>query len=66
MFSKPILKCGSHSIWLCGTTGIGLLEQLPGKGESHTKGAGMLVVSLRGVNFRFWSDAIIFSRQGLV
>ena len=37
------------------------------------KGAGMLVVSLRGVNFGFWShlgcsgqNAIIFSRQGLV
>ena len=36
------------------------------------KGAGMLVVSLRGVNFRFWSslgcsgqDTIIFSRKGL-
>ena len=24
-------------------------------GESHMKGAGMLVVSLRGVNFRSWS-----------
>ena len=23
--------------------------------DSHTKGAGMLVVSLRGVNFGFWS-----------
>ena len=39
----------------------------------HMKGAGMLVVSLRGVNFGFWSHlgcsgliAIIFSRQGLV
>ena len=37
------------------------------------KGAGMLVVSLRGVNFAFWShlgcsgqNAIIFSRKGLV
>ena len=37
------------------------------------KGAGMLVVSLRGVNFGFWShlgysgqNAIIFSPQGLV
>ena len=37
------------------------------------KGAGMLVVSLRGINFRFWShlgssgqNAIIFSREGLV
>ena len=36
------------------------------------KGAGMLVVSLRGVNFGFWShlgcsgqNAIIFSRKGL-
>ena len=37
------------------------------------KGAGMLIVSLRGVNFGFWShlgcygqNAIIFSREGLV
>ena len=37
------------------------------------KGTGMLVVSLRGVNFGFWShlgcsgqNAIIFSHQGLV
>ena len=28
-----------------------------GKGESHMKGAGMLVVSLRGVNFGFWSSS---------
>ena len=26
-----------------------------GGGDSHLKGTGMLVVSLRGVNFRFWS-----------
>ena len=39
----------------------------------HMKGVGMLVVSLRGVNFGFWShlgcsgqNAIIFSREGLV
>ena len=39
-------------------------------GDSHTKGAGTLVVSLRGVNFGFWShlgsswqNAIIFSRK---
>ena len=44
-----------------------------GGGTPHMKGLGMLVVSLRGVNFRFWShlrcsgqDAIIFSREGLV
>ena len=39
----------------------------------HTKVVGMLVVSLRGVTFGFWSHlgcsgqkAIIFSREGLV
>ena len=39
----------------------------------HIKGVGMLVISLRGVNFGFWSllgcsgqNAIIFSREGLV
>ena len=26
-----------------------------GKGDSHMKGEGMLVVSLRGVNFGFWA-----------
>ena len=43
------------------------------RGDSHMKGVGMLVVSLRGVNFGFWSqlgcsrhNAIIVSRQGLV
>ena len=40
--------------------------------ESHMKAAGMLVVSLRGVNFALWSHlgcsgqyAIILSRKGL-
>ena len=44
-----------------------------GGGDSHMKGTGMLVVSLRGVNFGFWSrlgcsgqNVIIFSRRGLV
>ena len=44
-----------------------------GGGNSHMKGVGMLVVSLRGVNFGVWShlgcsgqNAIIFSRQGPV
>ena len=42
-------------------------------GTPHMKGVRMLVVSLRGVNFGFWShlecsgqNAIIFSREGLV
>ena len=44
-----------------------------GGGDSYMKGAGMLVVSLRGVNFGFWShlgcsgeNVIIFSREVLV
>ena len=42
-------------------------------GTRHMNGVGMLVVSLRGVNFGFWShlgcsgqNAIIFSSEGLV
>ena len=46
----------------------------PREGETpHMKRVGMLVVSLRGVNFGCWShlgcsgqNAIIFSREGLV
>ena len=44
-----------------------------GGGTPHMKAVGMLVVSLRGVIFGFWShlgcsgqNAIIFSREGLV
>ena len=44
-----------------------------GGGTRHMKGVGMLVVSLIGVNFGFWShlgcsgqNAIILSREGLV
>ena len=44
----------------------------PGGGDSYMKQTGMLVVSLRGVNFGFWSrlgcsgqSANILSRQGL-
>ena len=44
-----------------------------GVGDSHIKRMGMLIVSLRGVNFGFWSrlgcsgqNVIIFSHQGLV
>ena len=45
----------------------------PGGGDYHTKQTGMLVVSLRGVNFGFWSplgcsgqSVNILCRQGLV
>ena len=44
-----------------------------GGGDFHMKEAGMLVVSLMSVNFRFWSrlgcsgqNTIIFSCKGLV
>ena len=44
----------------------------PGEGDSNIKKVGVLVVSLRGVNFRFWSRlgfrgkiTNIFSLQGL-
>ena len=43
------------------------------RGNSHLEGAGMLVVSLRGINFGFWShlgcseqNGMKNSRQGLV
>ena len=45
--------------------------KIPGGGG--LKGVGMLVISLRDVNFGFWShlgcsgqNAIIFSREGLI
>ena len=59
-----ILKDGDPSPRGEGGGGIG--------GDAHMKGAGMLVASLRGVNFRFWShlecsgqNTIIFSHKGL-
>ena len=50
------------------------VRELKSRGKTpHVKGVGMLVVSLRGVNFGFWShlgcswqNAIIFIREGLV
>ena len=51
--------------------GAGSGEPPPGGEGSHMKVAGMLVVSLRGVNFGLWShlgcsgqNAIILSRNG--
>ena len=51
------------AFWLCSKPG--------GGGELLYEWAGMLVVSLRGVNFRFWSrlgwsgqNSILFSRKG--
>ena len=46
---------------------------IPGALAPHMKGVGMLVLSLRGVSFGFWShlgcsgqNTITFSREGLV
>ena len=54
--------------WVVGMTSRGG----GGGGNCHMKRAGMLAVSLRGVNFGFWShlgcsgqNAVIFSRKGL-
>ena len=51
-------------------TNIYVLLLAKSRGESHMKGATMLVASLRGVNFGFWShfrcsgrNTIIFSRK---
>ena len=54
---------------------VDLLEddKIPVGGNSHMKQTGMLVVSLRGINFGFWyrlgysgQSANILSCQGLV
>ena len=58
----------------CFTIALRLAKENPlGVGTPHMKGVVMLVVSLRGVNFGFWSplgcsgqNAILFSREGLV
>ena len=53
------------------TTGPYPKGKTPPGGDSLMKGAGMLIVSLRGVNFRFWShlgcsgqNAFIFDGEG--
>ena len=43
---------------LCQLQGVADLYLYPrgeGRGDSQLKGVGMLVISLRGVNFGFWS-----------
>ena len=59
-YTEPIISC--------------VLSNNPGGGggDSHMKQTGMLVVSLRGVNFGFWSllgcsgqSANILSHEGL-
>ena len=57
--------------WNFQVTGKGIIKSWAGGGG--LTGVGMLVISLRGVNFGFWShlgcsgqNAIIFSREGLV
>ena len=77
-----VRRCRCCSICCCcfKETGLGPLLLIKSKHLSrgvglrmHMKGVGMLVVSLRGVDFGFWShlgcsgqNTIIFSREGLV
>ena len=49
------------------------MREIPGGGTPYMEGVGMLVVSLRGVNFGVWSrfecswqNTIIFSCKGLL
>ena len=67
-FFLPTSLCAVPTIW---GRGWGVTP-MGGGGDSHMKGARMLVVSLRGVNFGFWcrlgcsgQNTIIFSRKGL-
>ena len=63
-----------HYLFWGGGGGGGFVERVPGgRGDSHKKRRGMLVVPLRGVNFGFWShlgcsgqNATICSREGLL
>ena len=64
---------GSRGVWVMISWSAKGPRGGRGGGTPHMKGVGMLVVSLRGVNFEFWShlrcsgqNAIIFSREGLV
>ena len=57
----------------CNVVSSGVEEGGGGAGGSPMKEARMLVVSLRGVKFRFWSclgcsgqNTILFSRKGLL
>ena len=58
----------------CTSTNLNINEYcFPGGGGPYMKAVGMLVVSLRDVNFGFWSrsgcsgqNTIIFSRKGLL
>ena len=66
----------TSSFWksfVCRTFPSTLKHKARGVGDSHMKQTGMLVVSLRGVNFGFWSrlgcsgqSANLLCRQGLV
>ena len=63
--SHHVVVCEVINLWIV------MFKKKTG-GDSHMKRAEMLVVSLRCVNFRFWSrlgcsgkNPIIFSRKGL-
>ena len=69
-----VIKAKSRKLsWISMNTGAIPVPAAGGGGTLHMKAVVMPVVSLRGVNFGFWShlgysgqSAIIFSREGLV
>ena len=70
-FEPETFSAGAFEERAPGTFSLRLF--LSGGGTPHITGVGMLVVSLRVVNFGFWShlgcpwqNVIIFSREGLV
>ena len=73
VLAKSIYYCNWRRRLYFFTVCDSIQTQQPGGGDSHMKKTGMLVVSLSGVNFGFWSpfgcsgqSANILSRQGLV
>ena len=69
-------RCHSDLIWTSPVTlhfffPLCVLKRCPfpifrargGGGDSHMKGAGMLVVSLRGVTFSFWYRLVCFGQN---
>lgn len=57
--TDPRLRCLGSAMTLNEIQGL-----FPGGGDSYMKVAGMLVVSLRDVNFRFWSKFKMIAVSG--
>ena len=62
VFSFFSAKCGN--LPALNLSLVKVVQIPPGTGDSHIKVTGMLVVSLRCVNCRFWSH-LVFSSDGV-